>query len=381
MRKIFAIAYASLLRMGRDRTALLVFLLMPMILIGILGISLGGLMSTGKIRPFDVILVNEDQAKTIHLGRMLADEVFGSEQLKEIIDLTESADLAAAKQAVLDGKAVAAIHVPADFSAEVLRGRQGQIQLFTDPGKPTQAAIVSQILGVFTDQVTANVVSGVLLGPAASQVKMELPRITEVQAGARTVGAMQYYAAAMAVMYMLMSAIQRAGTILQDRQNGTLARILVSPTQQWVVLTGQTLSTALLVSCQFLILLTGSTLIYQVDWGNWLPVLLIGFSFALAAAGVATGMAALFRDPKSADAAVGLLGMIFGALSGSMFPLYIFPETLLKVAKAIPNYWALQGFLDQMAGVGIAHAWLPVSILCIIGVVAGALGSWRLAIR
>jgi hypothetical protein len=34
-----------------------------------------------------------------------------------------------------------------------------------------------------------------------------------------------------------------------------------------------------------------------------------------------------------------------------------------------------------MAGVGIQYAWLPVSVLCTIGVVAGALGSWRLAAR
>lgn len=64
-----------------------------------------------------------------------------------------------------------------------------------------------------------------------------------------------------------------------------------------------------------------------------------------------------------------------------MFPLYIFPEGLLKVARFVPNYWALQGFLDQMAGMGVQHAWLPVTILCITGLATGALGAWRLATR
>ena len=397
MRKILAIALGGLLRMGRDRAALLMYLAMPMILIGILGVSLGGVMTAGRINPFSVIVVNEDQPAqpalppgtpesaraqmpTIRVGDTLVDEFFGSERLRQIINVTVSTDLEGARQAVLGGKAAAAIHVPRSFSADVLGGRQGAMDLFTDPGQPTQAAIVSQVLGAFADHVTANALSGSLLG-ASSTVDIALPEIVQSQAGAREVKSMQYYAAAMAVMFMLMSAIQRAGTILQERQNGTLARILVSPTPKWIVLAGQTASTTLLIACQFAILLLGSTLIYRVYWGDWLPVLLIGFSFSLAAAGLATGLAAIFRDPKSADAAVGLVGMVFGALSGSMLPLYIFPDALLKVARVIPNYWALQGFLDQMAGVGIQYAWLPVSVLCSIGIVAGALGSWRLATR
>ncbi|HYG58132.1 MAG TPA: ABC transporter permease [Symbiobacteriaceae bacterium] len=385
MRKILAIAWASLLRMGRDRTALLMFLVMPMILIGILGVSLGGLMSAGRINPFTVIVVNEDQparaqSVTLDAGKILLEEFFGSERLGQIVTVEHSTDLAGAKEAVLNGKAVAAIHVPRTFSADILAGRQGAVGLFTDPGMPTQAGIINQVLHAFTDHVTANALYGLLLhGAPASEVA--LPEIREVQAGTRTVKAVQYYAAAMAVMFMLMSAVQRAGTILQDRENGTLARILVSPTPKWMVLTGQTLATAFLVACQFLVLLVGSTLIYRVYWGAWLPVLLIGFAFAVASAGLSTGMAAIFREPKSADAAIGLVSMVFGALSGSMLPLYTFPDALLKVAKVIPNYWALQGLLDQMAGVGAQYAWLPVSILCIIGIVAGALGSWRLANR
>lgn len=386
MRKILAICQNGLLRMGRDRKTLILFLLMPMLLIGILGVSLGEVMTLGKIQPFTVVLVNEDRpvtppgAAALNLGAVLVDQVLRSDRAQEVITLATATDLAAARQQVADGQAAAAIYIPADFSAQVLAGKRAEIQLFADPSKPTQAEIVSHILGAFTDQVTGQVVS-TLLGGQGGPVKVELPAIRESQAGARPVGAMAYYAAGMAVMYMLMSALQRSKMILQDREEGTLARILISPTAKWVVLAGQTLATAVLIALQFLILLAGTTLLYGVNWGDWLPVILLGISFAIAAAGIATGMAAIFRDPKAADGAVALLGMVFGALSGSMFPLWLFPASLLKVAKLIPNYWALQGFLDQMAGVGAPYAWPSVSILCIIGVATGALGAWRLANR
>lgn len=373
--------------MGRDRKVLILFLLMPLMLIGILGVSLKEAMTLGKIEPFAVILVNADQPAqmggmvSIHLGQVLADEAFGSERAKEIITLSTSTDLAAARQQVADGRAVAVVHVPGSFSADILGGKRAAIQLFTDPAHPTQVDILEQIVGSFTDQVTANAVAVALMGPGQVDGRIDLPTILERQSGNRQVGAMSYYAAGMAVMYMLMSAVQRAKTILQDRESGVLARVMISPTPTWVVLAGQSLSTAVLIAIQFLLLLLGSTLLYGVDWGPWLPVMLIGLAFAVAAAGLSTGMAAIFRDPKAADAGVGLLGMVFGALSGSMFPLWMFPDALMNIARFVPNYWALQGFLDQMAGLGLSYAWLPVSILCIIGLTTGALGAWRLATR
>ncbi|MFZ5814307.1 MAG: ABC transporter permease [Bacillota bacterium] len=382
MRKVFAITRLALTRMGRDRKALIIFLLMPMILIGILGVSLKDLMSLGKIHPFTVVLVDEDQPPPgFDLGQVLVDQLFGSPELQELITLQPGADLAAARQRVERGEVAAVIHLPAGLSEAVLEGKPAELGLYTDPGRPTQADIVAQILGIFTDQVTRGAVAAALAGPEQAAVGIELPEIRERPSTTREVGAMAYYAAGMAVMYMLMSAAQRAKTILEDRQNGTLARIMISPTPPWAVLAGLSLSTAVLIGAQFLILLVGTTLLYGVHWGPWIAVIPLGLSFAVAAAGISTGLAALFRDPRTADTAVGLLGMIFGALSGSMFPLYAFPEGLLRVAKAIPNYWALQGFLDQMAGVGIQHAALPIAILCITGLTTGALGAWRLATR
>ena len=125
--------------------------------------------------------------------------------------------------------------------------------------------------------------------------------------------------------------------------------------------------------------MVGTRLLYQVSWGNWTASLTLGAAFALAAAGIGTAAAGIFGDPRAADSATGVIGMIFAALSGSMFPLYLFPDGLKMIAKFIPNYWALQGFLDQMSGLGLSYLWLPVAVLSAIGVVTGGLGAWRLA--
>lgn len=401
MRKVLAIALCALTRTARDRKALLVFLLMPMILIGILGSALQGLMGDKTINPFDVLLVNEDvpvkpplppgvpavaldHLPVFDFGVVLADDVLGSDEVRKVIKVTPAIDLEAAKSDVAAGKAVAVIYVPPTFTADALGARPATVQVLSDPGRPTQAEIVVQVVRSFTEGVTSGTLTSRILNSQVVTGNSRgggMPRIEEVASGARDVSAMQYYAAAMAVMFMLMTAFSRAGDIIREREDGTLARVLTSPTSRATVLAGQILGSVALVLAQFIILMLGTRFLFGVYWGEPLPAFLLGTAFALAAAGTGTAAASILKDSRAADASIGLVGNIFGALSGSMFPLYVFPEGLKIVARFIPNYWALQGFLDQMAGVGVDGLWLPATILALIGVATAAAGAWRLASR
>ncbi|HLN61939.1 MAG TPA: ABC transporter permease [Symbiobacteriaceae bacterium] len=387
MRKVWLIAVNALARLARDRKALIMLLLMPMVLIGILGSALAGMMGDGKIEPFPVIVVNQDTGvtapATINLGKLLATDVLESDQVKELLQVTNSTDLAGARQQVADGKTVAVIHVPATFTADVLAGKPATVNVLTDPGKPTQAGIVEQIVRSFTEEVTTGTLSARVLGPQQSQAidRAKLPQLVNVPSGAKSVSAMQYYSVAMALMFLLMTAFNRAKQILQDREEGTLSRILLSPTGRWTIIAGQMLGSVVVTLTQFLLLMAGTALLYRVDWGNWGTTLLLAFCYSLAAAGIGMMAAGVLKDPRAADSGMGVVSNIFAALSGGMFPLYIFPESLKLVAKFTPNYWALQGFLDQFSGLGVAYLWAPVAVLTAIGLVTGALGAWRLAVR
>lgn len=403
MRKVLIIAWNALTRLARDRQALIVLLLMPMILIGILGAALGSMMDGGGIKPFKVIVVNADQPArpalppgtpqeiidkipTTHLGKHLVADVLSGEQVKAIIEISIETDLAAAKDLVANGKAVSIIYVPPTFSADVLAGKASNIDVFSDPGKPTFGDIVMQITRSFTEYVTTGALAAQVVGAEKAQqfvfdsAKVE-PTVKITASGTRRVKAIQYYSAAMAVMFMVMTAFNRAKEILEEKRDGTLARILVSPTTKGQLIMGQILGNVAIVVAQFAILMIGTRLLYQVSWGNWAASITLGAAMALAAAGIGTAAAGIFEDPRTADSLTGVVGMIFAALSGAMFPLYFFPDGLKFIAKFIPNYWALQGFLDQMSGLGLSYLWLPVAVLSAIGLVTGGVGAWRLASR
>lgn len=402
MRKVLVIAVGALTRTARDKKTLLLLLAMPMILIGILGQALQGLMSEPAMKPFDVLILNADvaarpplpegaprelaeQLPSYHFGRILADDVLRSEQAGRILKVTDASSLTEARAMVASAKVSALVYVPDSFTADVLAGRPASVQVITDAGRPTQAEIVRQIVSVFTEEIAAGRLAAVALGPeraalmTADAARAAAATVKEAPSSLKAVSALQYYAAAMGIMFMVMTALGRAKDLIQERQDGTLYRMLTSPTSKGAILAGQALGTLVVVMAQFLTLLAGTRLIYGVYWGPVLPVLVIGFAFCVAAAGIGTATAAILNDPRAADAAVGVVGNLFAALSGSMFPLWGFPETMKLIAKFTPNYWALQAFVDQMSGAGTARLWLPLLILMTLGLVSGALGTWRLA--
>lgn len=403
MRKVLIIAWNALSRLFRDKKALITLLLMPMVLIGILGSALGTMMDGGGFPAFDVIIVNADQdakpamppntpaailekVPATNLGKLLTDDVLRSDDVKDLIALTTATDLNTAKATVAEGKAVSVIYVPATYSADVLSGKAANIDVYSDPGQQAFADIVEQVVRAFTEQVTTSNLAAHLISHEQSQqvvdqINAGLPKITVAPNGAKPVKAIQYYAAAMAIMFMVMTAFNRAKDILQEQHDGTLSRVLISPTSKATLICGQVLGNMAVLMAQFIILMIGTRLLYRVDWGNWSAAILLGTAFSLAAAGIGTAAAGLFKDPRAADAATGTIGMIFAALSGSMFPLFLFPEGLKLVARFIPNYWALQGFLDQMAGLGTSYLWTPVAVLSAIGVVTAGVGAWRLATK
>ena len=397
MRQAINIAVASLVRMARDRRAMVMLLLMPMIIIGILGAALKNMMGGAQFNPFVVVVVDSDVAVTngpstsLDLGKILMDDVLRSKEVARVLKVEQVADLREAKAKVTAGKAVAAVYVPAGFTAAVAAGKAATVQVFTDPGRPTQAGIVSQIVRSFADTVSTGSLAFHILGPvrfqqlsAGGELSLDsthLPQVKEVPTGVKPVSAMQYYAAAMAAMFLVMTAFTRAKDILEERRQGTLARMLVSPTPPGAIVAGQVLGTVVVLVAQFVLLMLGTHFIYGVYWGNWPAALLLGTALAMAASGIGVAAAAVLHEPSAADASVGIVGNLFAAFSGGMAPIYVFPPALQAVAKAIPNYWAIRGFVDQMSGLGPANLWLPVGILAGIGLITGAAGALGLVAK
>ncbi|HUM71003.1 MAG TPA: hypothetical protein PLK31_19395, partial [Chloroflexota bacterium] len=116
--RILAIAWKDLSITFRDRNALLLMILAPLVLSFIIGASFGNFLIGSSSVPFDqipVLVVNDD---TGEMGAQFVATMQAGE-LADLLLVTEMADLDEARAIVQAGEARAAVHIPAEFSTAV----------------------------------------------------------------------------------------------------------------------------------------------------------------------------------------------------------------------------------------------------------------------
>jgi ABC-2 type transport system permease protein len=131
-----------------------------------------------------------------------------------------------------------------------------------------------------------------------------------------------------------------------ERQQGTLRRLLTTPTQKATFLLG-TISGQVAVSMIQMSLLVGfGALVLGVNWGRDLPALgLMMLTFALAAAALGTTLGTFIKSEGQASGLSIMLGMVMALMGGCWYPLELFPEVVRTVVRVLPTTWAMQGLL------------------------------------
>lgn len=153
------------------------------------------------------------------------------------------------------------------------------------------------------------------------------------------------YAAGIAVMFLLFSASGAGASLLEEKEAGTLGRLMSSKLSVGELLAGKWLYIWFLGLMQITVMFVWGQLVFQVDLLGHLP----GFVLMAVATAAATASFALFlasvcrtRNQLNGISMVVVLGM--SAIGGSMIPRYIMSESMQRLGKFTFNGWALDGF-------------------------------------
>ena len=170
MKKLFLIGIKDLKLVFRDRAALIIMLLAPFLLTVGMGFVTGRFSgSANGLSDIPVVIVNLDQEQ---LGNALAD-VFSSQDLADLMEPTASSDPAAARQLIDDDQAAAAVIIPQGFTRSIIPAPdtvfdQGyvqpepvEIEVYTNPSRPTKAGVVKAIVDEFVSRVEEGRTSGI----------------------------------------------------------------------------------------------------------------------------------------------------------------------------------------------------------------------------
>lgn len=402
MRKLLLIGLKDLTLMFRDRAALTFMLLAPFLLTIGMGFVTGRFSGNSSgISDIPVVIVNLDQGE---LGNALED-VFFSEDLADLLEPTASDSPEAARQLIDSDQASAAVIIPEGFTRSIIPA-QGtmfspnavapqavQIEVYANPSRPTGAGIVKAIVDEFVSRVEEGRVSGMtsilgllqsgLLNPqnAESEARALFKNVEETESTAITLktdkegaAAMEfdllaYFAPGMALMFLMFTVSYGGRSILAERAQGTLPRLMISPTHTAQVLGGKVLGIFFMGVAQVGILILASTVFFQVKWGDPLGIIVLILAAVFGAAGWGMLITALARTPAQVASTGSAVMLIFGILGGSFINLEVMPSFIRLISNITPNKWGLDGFTTLALGGTLKNLTEPVTALLIMGAV------------
>lgn len=175
-----------------------------------------------------------------------------------------------------------------------------------------------------------------------------------------------------AIMFLLFSITGAATSLFEEKQEGSLKRLLCMPVKRSEILWSKYLYSMGLGIVQLTVMFLFAWLVYGIDiFSNFFNLSIV--IIASAAAAVAFGMiiTSFAKSLNQANGIATLIILVMSALGGSWFPIFLFPEWMQAIAKFTLTYWSVDAFQQVMwrqAGFGeiALHVFILFSIAFIV---------------
>lgn len=370
MKKILAIAFKDTLVRFASPSEWLFFLILPILFTVILGSATG---SKGDSR---IVLPVVNQANN-DLSTRLISELEKSSAVKVKLQNMDTA-----QADFNERKNSAVLILPAEFDLNA----SSELQLLQQPGS-TDALIAQQAV-----QAAANRVSSLdqianqsvaqaekihsfaseadrkayyqaSLVKASSEISDAPERLSVVEG--TTSDNIDYdpnanSSAGQLITWVFIPLIGLSGTFAYERTQGTLRRVLTTPTRKSTYLIGTITGQVLTALVQMSLLLLFGILVLHVNWGRSpLALIIMMVASALAAAALGTMLGTFVKTEGQASGLSTMLGMVMALLGGCWYPLELFPQAVQTAVKMLPTTWAMKGLLEIVLRGGGVTAILP----------------------
>lgn len=191
-----------------------------------------------------------------------------------------------------------------------------------------------------------------------------------------------FYAAAIGVMFLLFTASGAAGALLEEAENGTLDRVLSSHVTMTGLLLGKLLYNSMLAFAQLVLMFLWGWAVFRLDFWSHIPgFVVMGICTAVAVAAFGMLLASVCSTRAQLGALSTLIILVMSAVGGSMFPRFLMPEAMQKAGLLTINAWAIDGFTKVFwRDEPLPHLWPQVLVLVGIAIALFAIAR-RLARR
>jgi ABC-2 type transport system permease protein len=380
------IAAKDLRQRFRDRSAIMLAVVVPLALAAIFSMLFGPA-STPK--AFEYAVVDHDRSQ---MSSSFADEVLADLEKRGILEVTLVRTDEAARRSVRDGDLDAAFLIPAGFSEAVQSQRPVELGIVGSVDSPTGTDVARSIGRSYVDGLNAVrvAVAAVMharpgltpadVGRVATQTVHGVAPITleDTSATARVLDVKTYFAAGMAVFFLLFTVQFGVSSVIDERSEGTLSRLLAAPVSRWSILVGKLLTSVVLGVLSLTVLIIGTTVLLGANWGNPVAVGLLVLSGVLAATGITSVVASLARTAEQAGSWQAVVAVCLGLLGGAFFPIQQSGSFMATVSLITPHAWFMRGLGNLAGGGGVDQVLPAVAALVLMAVLTGAVAFRRI---
>ncbi|MGH9209587.1 MAG: ABC transporter permease [Acidimicrobiales bacterium] len=365
----------------RDRSAFVIGVVAPLTLALILSQVVGDF-GEGEFEATFAV-VDEDGGPAAAMLPDVAAQVPG-------VTVETDLDESEARAMVDDGDVEAAVVVPAGFSASVIEPNR------TDP---LELVVVGNVDAELSVEVARAIVDRYAAGIDAARLSVQLVapdgsaspalfgeaaqqpppiNLEQLPADDRELDSTTYLMAGLGVLFLFFLVQFGVVGLLEERQGGTLVRLLAAPIHPLAIPAAKALTSVVLGLVGMASLVLVSSLFLGADWGDPFAAAVLVGAVVLAAVSIVALVVGVARTAEQASNAQSVIALVLGLLGGSFFPISRGEGLLTRLSALTPHYWFLRGLGDGQAG-GVGDVVRPVLALLAFAVVIGAVGAVLLA--
>ncbi|MCY4019178.1 MAG: ABC transporter permease [Chloroflexi bacterium] len=390
MDKIFVIAFNDLRIYLSQRGNLISLTAIPIVLAAVFGLS-----SAPRGGSIAVDFIDQDNTPA---SQALVDALLATNDA--FVRGSEVENIESARTRVGEGTASAAIVIPQGFAQALQTFEALPILYFSredsfgDPIQHSVNTVISQlnssIIAARAGELVLNALdieaeSGALYARAQDLLAQELVvydlRLSNSEGDLQPGEGFGQSVPGLGAMFVMFTVLGGMATLLRDRQNWTLQRVIVMPVSRAQVLGGKILSLFILGMIQYLILF-GFGGLMGLEIGSRIVLLVfVMAAFALCITALTFAIASSIGSEGQAIYLANLLSVTLAALGGGWWPLEVVPPFMQTLGHISPVAWVMDGFNTLIYFDGGLMDILPyVSVLFGSSIVLFAIGIRRFRI-
>ena len=359
-RGLWAILRKEIIHIKRDPATRFV-LAIPVIELLVFGYAID---TDVKHVPTVVLDLNRDAE-----SRQLVKEFTNTRYFKLIREVHSDQEL---QSTIVNGQAKVGIKIPPDYSANLVNGRQAQVQVIIDGSESTTAL---QVLN--TSQQLGFLKSLAIEGISPAQFRIDVrPRLLF---NPNLESANFFVPGLIGILLQLVTVFLTAFAIVRERERGTLEQLLVTPVSKGGLILGKLLPYTVMGFGQTVLVLLLMVYLFRVPiHGSVTLLLFLSALFLVPALGIGIVVSTFARNQGEAMQASIMFMLPSILLSGFIFPRDSMPLIIYFISWFIPATYYLEilrGII--LRGAGLAALWDEALVLAGFGIFFMALSALR----